>query len=328
MKNLTFVIVVFGLFVSLFLPAGADAGEKVEIKAISHAVLPEAKETITFKLSGPAAPKIFTIKGGNPRLVIDFPGAIYRGKGSIALPEGKLATAVRTGLHQKPEEKVRVVIDLAKDVAVRHSAGAYDEAGGTITVTLDPGPREPQEPEKETAEPTAAEPPPEKALPSPQELAARPLHEKPVPPVLHRKEEKEAQPVPEKTAGPEPPQLLDITFDDSSSKGEMVLFHLNDFYPPTVSAVEKDTPRVFCDFMEMKLGAKVQESILTKGKYVQRIRTAKHRKPDKVQVILELSPDRDYDLQQVFFKNDNLFVLIVNEMAPQKTETGQSEKKP
>jgi len=321
MKWLIVFIVAFAAIFSSFPPEiSAQTADKVEIQAISHAALPEAKESITFKLSGPAVPKTFTMDEGNPRLVIDFPGSSYRGKSVIPLPEGKLATAIRTGLHQKPEQKVRVVVDLAKDTAVQHTLGEYVEADRTLIVTLAAGPAKQQQKLREEPKETAAaeRKPVAKPLPSPEELAAKPLDEKPIPPVLHRKEVKEEPPVQEKAVTAEPPQLLDITFDDSSNKGEMVLFHLNDFYPPTVSAVEKDKPRVFCDFMEMALGKKVQENIAAKGKYVQRIRTTKHKKPNKVQVVLELSPDRDYDLQQVFFKNDNLFVLIINELVPEK----------
>ena len=111
-------------------------------------------------------------------------------------------------------------------------------------------------------------------------------------------------------------QLLEISFDNSSNKGEMVIFRLNDFYPPAVSAIEEEeTPRVLCDFMDMQLAGEVNKEILAKGKYVQRIRTGLHGNPDNIRVILDLTPDRDYDLQQVFFKNDNLFVLIVNELS-------------
>ena len=309
-----------GIFLSYSPATFARTADKVEIQSISHAVLPEAKESITFELSGPAVPKVFTIKDANPRLVIDFPRSTYSGKNVLPFPEGKLATAVRTGLHRTPEQKVRVVVDLAKDVAVQHNLGAYVEADGTLTVTLS------EEGAAQTKAGKAAKEAVEEhrksagSLPSPEELAARPLHEKPVPPVLHRKEEKgetkEEPPAREQAKSAVHPQLLEITFDNSSDKGEMVLFHLNDFYPPTVSAVEKGTPKVLCDFVEMGVGTKVQTDIFAKGRYVQRIHTSKHEKPDTVRVVLELSPDRDYDLQQVFFKNDNLFVLIVNELAP------------
>ena len=99
---------------------------------------------------------------------------------------------------------------------------------------------------------------------------------------------------------------------------QMVLFHLNDFYPPTVSAIEKENPRVLCDFNNMNLADGVQEDIVASGKFVKHIRAEKFKNPDKVRIVLDLSPDRDYDLQQVFFKNDNLFVLIVNELPAKK----------
>ena len=98
----------------------------------------------------------------------------------------------------------------------------------------------------------------------------------------------------------------------------MVLFHLNDFFPPTVSAIEKNNPRVLCDFQNMRLSGDVQKAIVAGGKYVENIRTAYHADKDKVRVVLDLSPDRNYDLQQVFFKNDNLFVLIINELPAEK----------
>jgi len=73
-----------------------------------------------------------------------------------------------------------------------------------------------------------------------------------------------------------------------------------------------------CDFQNMRLSGDVQKAIATGGKYVENIRTAYHADKDKVRVVLDLAPDRDYDLQQVFFKNDNLFVLIINELPADK----------
>ena len=95
----------------------------------------------------------------------------------------------------------------------------------------------------------------------------------------------------------------------------------NVFKPPTVSAIEQEKPRVACDFPATHLGAKVQEVISAKGKYIERIDIARNQDTGTVRVILELSPDRDYDLRQVFFKNDNLFVLIVNDLAPARDDS-------
>ena len=116
--------------------------------------------------------------------------------------------------------------------------------------------------------------------------------------------------LPVKTA--EEPQLESVKFDATSPKGEMVVFKLNGFHPPAVHGVEEGIPRVICDFNNTKLVGSTKNLIKTDGKFVKVIRTSKTKKPEKVRVVIDLEPNRSYDLQQVFFKEDNLFVLIVN----------------
>lgn len=114
----------------------------------------------------------------------------------------------------------------------------------------------------------------------------------------------------------EPPRLEYVKFDATSPKGEMVLFKLNGFHPPAVHGVEEGIPRVICDFNNTKLidSGKGKNTIKTNGKFVKVIRTSTTKKPEKVRVVIDLEPNRSYDLQQVFFKEDNLFVIIVNTM--------------
>ncbi|KGO34176.1 hypothetical protein JT06_09620 [Desulfobulbus sp. Tol-SR] len=92
----------------------------------------------------------------------------------------------------------------------------------------------------------------------------------------------------------------------------MIFFRLNGFFPPTVSAVESDKPQVVCDFIGMAQQGGIEPVIEARGAYVQKIVTTVDRDPKKIKVVLELTAGRDYDLRQVFFKEDNLFVLIVN----------------
>ena len=119
-----------------------------------------------------------------------------------------------------------------------------------------------------------------------------------------------------KTAAPaktqEGPQLEYVKFDATSPKGEMVMFKLNGFHPPSVHGVEEGIPRVICDFNNTRLVDATKSLIKTDGKFVKVIRTSKTKKPEKVRVVIDLEPNRNYDLQQVFFKEDNLFVIIVN----------------
>jgi len=119
----------------------------------------------------------------------------------------------------------------------------------------------------------------------------------------------------EKKPAPADPILRDVSFETTANDSEMVLFKLNDFYPPIVFGIEKGTPRVVCDFLDTDLAEDVLPIIQTGGIYVSRIRTARHSSPEKVRVVLDLVPNRNYDLQQVFFKEDNLFVIIISEFA-------------
>ncbi|OQX18880.1 MAG: hypothetical protein BWK76_06270 [Desulfobulbaceae bacterium A2] len=109
-----------------------------------------------------------------------------------------------------------------------------------------------------------------------------------------------------------PPLLKNISFDANSSRGEMILFSLNDFYPPIVFGLEQGLPKVVCDFMNTKAAPEVSTHLETKGKHVEHIRVAQHQNPDKLRVVIDLVPNKNYDLQQVFFKEDNMFVIIVN----------------
>ena len=118
------------------------------------------------------------------------------------------------------------------------------------------------------------------------------------------------------------PVLRSITFDKSSNRGEMVLFKLSEFHPPVVFGIEEGVPRVVCDFKGTTAEAGVRNRINANGRYVRTIRVGRHRNPDKIRVVLDLEPNNNYDLQQVFFKDDNLFVIIINTIgnAPTRKE--------
>ena len=114
------------------------------------------------------------------------------------------------------------------------------------------------------------------------------------------------------------PRLFSIEFDNTSERGEMVLFQLNEFYPPVVFGIEEGSPRVICDFMETEMGEKVPTRIDARGQYVQTIRTSVHQNPQKIRTVIDLRPNKSYDLQQVFFKDENLFILIINTLKEKK----------
>ncbi|MBW1635072.1 MAG: AMIN domain-containing protein [Deltaproteobacteria bacterium] len=307
------------LFVSLVFSSltvnCAELPQTVDIKSIIFDQEQGGGESITIKMSDQRQPKIFRIKGDTPRLVLDFPQTLYKGKNIIAFQKGQLASRVRIGVHQNPVLMTRVVVDLSAGREISYKK-VFSDGGNSLTINLfSAESKKVEQVKSETASTAVAV-----EVTSPEEETKESVS----PPPAVIEEEPVSQEKVVAAADEGKPRLLEITFDDSSNKGEMVVFRLNDFYPPAVSAVEKETPRVLCDFMDMKLSGDVNKDIFANGKYVERIHTTLHTDPDKVTVTLDLTADRDYDLQQVFFKNDNLFVIIVNELPPEVAGNSQS----
>ena len=411
MKGLKGVFCALAGLLAVFSTSAAVRSATIE--AISHSFAADGRERLTFTLSEADTPKVFTIKGDNPRLVLDFAGATYRGRNVITPEQIKLVGAIRVGVHLEPVQKVRIVVDLNAEAPVNHtllpgdsakiltcelSGAVVDAALGGASVKEAAKPAKPVEGVTDAAPPPAmktelAAPPAvtegaaaTQKKPAPQEVAATGDMGAATPPPVATVEtagkaqgaDREAaaarevavagqqappgqeaaamaeiaasqeaavkaqtlapqkaaavavpeKPLPAPVAAASPaepkekakPRLVGVSFDDSSAKGEMVLFHLNGFYPPAVSAVEKDLPMVFCDFVAMDMDKGVEASIAAKGKYVERISTGRQGASGRIRATLHLVPNRDYDLQQVFFKNDNLFVLIVNELQPTRAD--------
>ena len=114
-------------------------------------------------------------------------------------------------------------------------------------------------------------------------------------------------------AAPKPdlPYLSAIQFDPDSPRGELVQFKLNGFYPPELRSVEEGKPQVICEFKNLEVAPSLQGPLGIRGKLVQSVRLDKGE-GGKVRVFVELAPDKHYDLQQVFFKEENFFVLMIN----------------
>ncbi|MDY0351287.1 MAG: AMIN domain-containing protein [Desulfobulbaceae bacterium] len=108
------------------------------------------------------------------------------------------------------------------------------------------------------------------------------------------------------------PTLYSIEFDQTSDRGEMILFKLSNFNPPVVFGIEEDIPRIVCFFKDTGAGEDLVELIESNGRFVRNIRVGKYRNPDNVRVVLDLVPNHNYDLQQVFFKEDDMFMIIIN----------------
>lgn len=304
-KIVFFVAVLLILFLSsAVLHAAEGLIEKVEFQRDNGKI-----ESVAFHLNGPWLPKIFALKGANPRVVFDFmETALARSIPNAIETDGAMIQKIRLGRHTN---KTRVVIDLAAGGEFNFDQH-FDEKKNVLTVQLfsaDFPEKAPVAPEKVIAakpvvKTKAAEPVPDVATAVATAEVAE--SEKLADPV-------ENTPAPKEEEGPSvDPLLLDVTFENTSNKGEMVLFKLNGFYPPAVIGEEEGTPLVICNFTGTRLDEKVVPTQLIHGEYIEQVNVQELKDTGLVRVTLELVPNKNYDLQQVFFKEDNLFVIIVN----------------
>ena len=347
----------------------AIAAEQKLIEDITFETPSGNEERIIFRLNGTHVPKIFTIKGEQPRVVFDFKDTTTaKIINNLINTNGKFIKRIRVGIHEGENPKTRVVLDLLPDKKIDYEQN-FDEQKNALIISVHYAGTTPWETpkddtvaretttEKITADlkagtatpaitPAAAKqtPAPEKAETKPAEVAALSATPESIDALKANKTEKTVEKTktdirniaaaektlstPEETKAVSskpatPPMLSAITFDNNSNRGEMILFKLNNFHPPIVFGLEEGQPRVVCDFKNTDAAKEIPVSIKTDGKYVNNIRISKKNNPKKVRVVLDLAPNHSYDLQQVFFKDDNLFVIIINTI----TDKAAKEKK-
>ena len=308
-------ILTFCFILSLPLQGRADT-DTAQLKDIMFNAQSHEVEQITFKLSSKHLPKIFAIKGDKPRIVFDFPNTrAVAALNNIINTNGKLIKKIRIGNHKGTNPKTRVVLDLVPDRELGFKQ-KFNEKNHSLVVSVQYVP-EKQVTQQPTPTNTKKSNPKQPVAPAVTKVKKTTPPVKPVaqpPKKITDKSSANQKHVttPVKVTQKQSPILESIKFDAGSDRGEMILFKLNDFYPPIVFGLEENLPRVVCDFMNTKAAVAVPNVVKCDGKFIKAVRVGRHAKPDKVRVVLDLTPNNNYDLQQVFFKEDNLFVIIVN----------------
>ncbi|HKK33474.1 MAG TPA: AMIN domain-containing protein [Desulfomicrobiaceae bacterium] len=90
-----------------------------EVAEISFKSLPDGSEMVSIHLDGFHAPEIFSMNSEFPRVVCDFP-ELRLSPSVLSRYEfsGSLLRSVRVARHRSPDPKVRVVLDLVRDVSI------------------------------------------------------------------------------------------------------------------------------------------------------------------------------------------------------------------
>jgi len=109
-----------------------------------------------------------------------------------------------------------------------------------------------------------------------------------------------------------PKKIMDILFEVTQEGEEKVIFALNGFYPPKSFSIEGDQPRVVCDFFGTLLANSIINRTTVSGKFIQQIRIGIHKGNEpKISVVLDLVPNKQFRVKQIFIKEEHLFTLIV-----------------
>jgi hypothetical protein len=269
----------------------------------------------------PAAP----VQTAKPEAALPAPPAEQQAKKTEAVPAVPVAATPATKVEaaetagpvaQKPVAPVTAAVEADKPA---DKGGADQNAEKPVVPVVTE--------KKDDAAVAAAKPETKAAVTTEKTGTEAPAPVAALPKKAEEKSAKETEKAPVQTEEPAPadPLLLEITYENNSSKGEMIFFRLNGFFPPSVSAVESGNPEVVCDFANTAQKEGIKPVIETNGAYVQKILTDKNSKG--VRVTLQLNPGRDYDLRQVFFKEDNLFVLVVNALDEESAGQEATDKK-
>jgi hypothetical protein len=336
--------------VNIFLAAvlsSASAAAAPMIEQIIFASPGERMDEVTFVLNGDHLPSTFALKGERPRVVFDFPGAAAsKAVQNVMNTDGNFIASIRTGIHRGSDPKTRVVFDLVpgQDIDFQQDFTAETNTlvirvfaqGTDLTAVKAASPPTEEAPAGTAAAPSQGTPPAavpaekqeepaaeQETAASGQQIASLPPAE--VAPGMKESREEATVIQPLSEIGKEeaavepggPPILQSIEFDANSNRGEMIIFKLNDFNPPVVFGIEEDIPRIVCFFKDTSPGGELRDLINSDGRFVKAIKVGKYRNPDNIRVVLDLVPGRNYDLQQVFFKEDNLFMIIINTLGEQ-----------
>lgn len=330
----------------------ADGVGLAMIEAIHFMGERDGGEVIHFKLNRDLNPKVLELHGENPRVVFDFIETGYSAEEERVINVGaRFVKRIRVGMHQQPVAKTRVVIDLTGDkefdienefilaekvlevrVFLKTTDGEGKESKSAVAE------RKSEKEEQLQAQPVGNDPTQGNMSPASAQVVNNiKLHKSEtaaqrgqVETTITNKDTIMASQLPEMSGEvavknqiadsedtdiaitKEAPVLISVSYENTTNNKEMVLFKLNGFHPPVLFAIEEEEPRIVCDFLDVQLGAATQQVLNSKGEYIRRVRVAKHSNPDKVRVVLDLVANKDYDLKQVFFKEDNLFVVIIS----------------
>ena len=109
-------------------------------------------------------------------------------------------------------------------------------------------------------------------------------------------------------------KILEIESDLTSPSAEMITIVLTGSFPPETQVIEGKTPKIICDFPNVRMEKNIKRMIPINGKYILQVRTGIHPPPEpKTRVVIDLAPNHDYEVEQLFYEKNNRYSMIIRE---------------
>ncbi len=106
--------------------------------------------------------------------------------------------------------------------------------------------------------------------------------------------------------------IMAIRIGTRSFLEERVAFSLDGVPPPKMLLIEGDPIRLVCDFIGARIDSGVARDIEVRGHLIQRVRIGVHDDPEeKVRVVVDLAPGRDYEIDEYFHPQDSGYELFI-----------------
>ncbi len=111
----------------------------------------------------------------------------------------------------------------------------------------------------------------------------------------------------------DPVLIKDIKYRKTQRGAEKVFIYSNRFFEPEIFPLEGERPRVVVDIKNALYIEKGLSRINVNGKIIKRIRSYFYRDSNKLRIVLDLEPSKNYYTDQLFYKKDNIYSLVVKE---------------
>jgi hypothetical protein len=92
---------------------------------------------------------------------------------------------------------------------------------------------------------------------------------------------------------------------------EVLLVEFDRFYVPAVYNIEGDAPMIIMDVTRTSSMKKEWSNIRTDGTLIKKIRVNLNRTADILRIVLDMTPDKDYDIKPTFYKGKDSDVYAV-----------------